>query len=74
MDIELKEIKTQQVIMEESIVKKQRRIDSMNAENDLHKNLFSANSNYINNMERHLDKAEEEKGVLEDNMSVLENQ
>jgi len=45
MDIELKEIKTQQVIMEESIVKKQRRIDSMNAENDLHKNLFSANSN-----------------------------
>jgi len=25
-------------------------------------------------MERHLDKAEEEKGVLEDNMSVLENQ
>jgi len=39
MDIELKEINTQQVIMEASIVKKQRDIDSMNAENDTNKNL-----------------------------------
>jgi len=74
MDIELKEINTQQVIMEASIVKKQRDIDSLNSENDLNKNLYSANNNYISNMERHLSKAEEDKNGLEDNMSVLENQ
>lgn len=73
MDIELKEIKTQQVIMEESIVKKQRKIDNMQQTNDLNKNLYSANNNYIQNMEKHLQKNEDNKELMEENMSVLEN-
>lgn len=73
MDIELKEVLTQQVIMEESTVKKQRKIDEMNQENDVNKNLYSANNNYISNMENYLVKADDQKLGLEDNMSILEN-
>jgi len=45
MDIELKEVETQQLIMEDAIVKKQRKIDDMSQTKDLNKNLMSANSN-----------------------------
>lgn len=45
MDIEVKEVRTQQVIMEESIVRKQRKMDALASDQDVNKNLYSANSN-----------------------------
>lgn len=74
MDIELKEVGTQQVILENDIVKKQRKIDEYNQSNDLNKNLLSANNNFIVNMNKHINKAEDEKESIIDNINLLNNQ
>lgn len=60
--------------MEESIVKKQRKIDELSNNNDVNRNLYSANNNFINNLEKHINKADEEKLEVEENISLFENQ
>mmetsp|Transcript_146 Transcript_146/g.84 ORF Transcript_146/g.84 Transcript_146/m.84 type:complete len:310 (-) Transcript_146:18-947(-) len=58
MDIENRELKTQQLILENEVVKKQRKIDDLNNINTDSKNVHSANSNFLGNMERQLVKAD----------------
>lgn len=59
MNIELKEILTQEKIFEDIIVKKQRRIDNKNEDISNEKNLLNANENYLNNLQKLKDKAED---------------
>lgn len=60
MDIENRELKTQQLILENDIVKLTRKVDELNNVNMDSKNIMSANKNFLGNMERQLVKADEE--------------
>lgn len=74
MDIENRELKTQQLILENDIVKLTRKVDELNNVNMDSKNIMSANKNFLGNMERQLVKADEEYVNFEDKMSILDNQ
>lgn len=74
MEIENRELKTQQIILENDIVKKQRTIDELNNVKTDKKNVYNANDNYLTNMERQLIKAEKDSEVTDLTLQNLDNQ
>lgn len=67
LEIGLSEVRTQQVIMEDGIVKNQRKIDDLHNAQINNKNLKIANENFINNLEKINVKTDEEKNKVIEN-------